>query len=423
MAEVLDDLNAIAAVDPAAREQLQEDLRNVDVESWPMVVKQFRSALAYREQLEARETAPPSGTSPQEPTLSSMDALTEALRNLSTGKARPVSFAPEDQKSVSAAGPSDYRQPSEVVRPESAVADGVRSQQEVSPEEMALSVAPPPVAQLRPGSSSTFPVEPAAGYAAIARSAMRQDEAVRQVSFEPSGPVTRTGQEHLEKAIEVLQQEAPTSPGSIDDLHQHMRLRMLRLLTGNNELALKPIPGASAAQQDYWNKQLFSLATFMDSSRHPNGKQRAAASLVQLDHAREKLAELATLQVRNLNFVSKIEGYGAYDPLAEVLFKPGEQVQLYAEVENFRSESTPDGYKTSLGTSYEVVDSNGQRVDGRQFPDVEDLCKRVRRDFHMQYGVDLPTRIYPGKYELRLIITDHQSQKIGQASVPFEIAQ
>jgi hypothetical protein len=70
-----------------------------------------------------------------------------------------------------------------------------------------------------------------------------------------------------------------------------------------------------------------------------------------------------------------------------------------------------------------VVDASGQRVDGRQFPDVEDLCQNQRRDFHMQYGVVLPTRIYPGEYQLRLTVTDQRSHKIGQASVPFEIVE
>ena len=50
-------------------------------------------------------------------------------------------------------------------------------------------------------------------------------------------------------------------------------------------------------------------------------------------------------------------------------------------------------------TLVRVADDGLHRVDGRQFPDVEDLCGSVRRDFHMQYGVDLPTRIYPGSLD------------------------
>jgi hypothetical protein len=69
-----------------------------------------------------------------------------------------------------------------------------------------------------------------------------------------------------------------------------------------------------------------------------------------------------------------------------------------------------------------VLDSTGRRVDGKQFPDVADKCRNRRRDFHMQYEFPLPTRIYPGEYVLELTITDHNSGKIGQTTLPFEIA-
>jgi hypothetical protein len=202
-----------------------------------------------------------------------------------------------------------------------------------------------------------------------------------------------------------------------------MRLRMLMLMAGLENDSLTPIPGASSTEQDYWSKQLFALSTYFDSTRQPDMKQRAAGSLVHLDAARAKLAELATLQVRNLTFVDSVDGYGLYEVHEAARFKPGDQVNLYAEVDNFRSESTKDGYRTALATSYEVVDPQGHRVDGAQFPEVEDICRNQRRDFHMQYGVALPTRIYPGKYELRLIITDQLSNKIGQATLPFEIVE
>jgi hypothetical protein len=131
---------------------------------------------------------------------------------------------------------------------------------------------------------------------------------------------------------------------------------------------------------------------------------------------------MATLQVRNASFAKSVEGFGAYEPLEQAEFQPGEKVTVYAEIENFASASTPAGYETVLATSYQVVDSNGRRVDGGQFPDVSDVCRGRRRDFHLQYGVALPTRIYPDEYRLELTITDQQSGKIGQATLPFEIA-
>ena len=100
-----------------------------------------------------------------------------------------------------------------------------------------------------------------------------------------------------------------------------------------------------------------------------------------------------------------------------------QQATVYAEVENFRSNSTKDGYQTTLGTSYQILDKTGQRVAGEPVPRRRRSCAASRRrDFHMQYGVTLPTQIYPGEYRLELTITDQRSGKIGQATLPFKIA-
>jgi len=169
--------------------------------------------------------------------------------------------------------------------------------------------------------------------------------------------------------------------------------------------------------------QLFAISTYLDNEQQPDVKRRAAGSLMHLDSARAHLAELATLNVRSLTFVDSVDGFGVYEEHEETKFRPGDQVTLYTEVENFQSRSSQEGFHTQLSTSYEVLDMQGTRVDGAQFPDVEDLCKNQRRDFHMQYGVALPTHIYPGQYQLKLTITDQQSHKIGQTSVSFEIVE
>ena len=55
MIAILDELEAIAAIDPAAKQQLMDDLREAKQENWPLIVQQFKSALAYRQQLVAKE--------------------------------------------------------------------------------------------------------------------------------------------------------------------------------------------------------------------------------------------------------------------------------------------------------------------------------------------------------------------------------
>jgi hypothetical protein len=258
------------------------------------------------------------------------------------------------------------------------------------------------------------------------------DEAVSASDLAAPAKITRANAEtqarsgdwksELNATIADLEKRVSPTPTSIDQLHDHMRLRALDLLAGREEEAYRPIPGASAAQQDYWSKQLFAMSAYLSNGGKLDDKQRAAAALAPLDEARAKLSELATLQIRNAAFVTSVDGFGAYEPRKATSFKPGQRVELYAEVENFRSESRDDGYHTSLGTSYQILDKTGKRLDGKQFPDVADKCRNHRRDFHMQYELPLPAGMAPGEYTLELTITDHNSGKIGQTTLPLEIS-
>ena len=240
-------------------------------------------------------------------------------------------------------------------------------------------------------------------------------------SAPPATQRQRDWRSELDDAIGTLENSTTGAPRTVDELHDHLRLRMLLMLAGRDEDALAPIPGATPAQQDFWSKQLFALSAFLDAADSGDERARAAATLRHLDDARDRLSELATLQVRNAAFVKRVDGFGLYEPIETAEFQPGEQIIVYAEINNFRSRSTAEGYETSLGTSYQVVDESGRRVDGAQFPDVQDICQSRRHDFHMQYEMQLPTRIYPGPYQLQLIITDHASNKIGQTTLAFEI--
>ena len=231
----------------------------------------------------------------------------------------------------------------------------------------------------------------------------------------------RDWQAHLDLAIDDLQTRLADGPQSTAEVHQVVSLRLLQLLAGQTETALQPIPNISPQEQDYWSSQIFSLATFLDHHRQPDDDRRAAASVVHLDEAVGHLRELGTLSVRNLAFCKNVFGYGAYEPINNPTFTPGQQLTLYLEVENYHSESTAKGYKTMLGASYEVVNDSGERVAGGEFPNIEDSCQSRRRDFHIQYGLVLPKTAKSGKHHLKLVIDDRQSDKRGNASIAFDV--
>jgi hypothetical protein len=228
-------------------------------------------------------------------------------------------------------------------------------------------------------------------------------------------------QQSVQKAIAELERHVSPSPTTTAEVHQHVSLRMLRLLAGDTEKALEPIPHISPTEQDYWSRQLFALATYLDHHSQPDDKRRAAASVTHLDDAVANLRELGALTLRNLSFCKNVYGYGSFEPYDSDTFTPGQHVSLYVEVENFHSTSTDKGFNTSLGSTYEVLDDKGKRVASGDFPDVNDCCRSRRRDFHIQFGLTLPENVQPSRYQLQLVVKDRQGDKIGNAKASFEI--
>ena len=159
----------------------------------------------------------------------------------------------------------------------------------------------------------------------------------------------------------------------------------------------------------------------MDHHSQSDDKRRAAASVVHLDEAVSHLRELGALSLHNLSFCKNVYGYGAFEPYETDTFTPGQQVSLYVEVENYHSTSSEKGYCTLLGATYELLDEKSKRVSGGDFPDVDDCCRSRRRDFHIQFGLNLPSNLAPGRYRAEVVVKDRQSDKLGHTSVPFEI--
>ncbi len=232
-----------------------------------------------------------------------------------------------------------------------------------------------------------------------------------------------TWQEHLTAAIDALEKENGGSPTNPSEVSRHAALRMLYLLDGRKQDALRPIAGVSAAQQDFWSKQLYGLATYLDAEQNPDGSRRAAEASLHFREAAARLAELATLHVKSLAICTEVTSFGVYKSFEKLEFQPGQEVLLYAEVDNFKAESTDKGYHTSLKSSYQIVDAHGGRVAEQEFAVTEEHCQNPRRDFFIRYFVWMPKRIYPGKYTLQLTIEDALSHKIGQGSIDFTIKE
>ena len=412
LAGVLDKLQQVREIDPAAEPRLLEELRRTPPNSWPLVAEQFRASLAYREQLAAASVVASGG----------QDEL--SAERFASLDFRPTGGLPPQRNFDPAGAPSESL----------ALPNSMRA--EYPSSEPIYPIGANPVAAAVPVTSPIPASPPGASIGAVpsgvqtSLSAPAQQLAGNHVSIQPgSEDLDRTlrsvddedWQLLLEKAADDLSRRVAPSPTTTAEVHQHVSLRILRLLTGDTERALEPIPRISPIEQDYWSRQLFALATYLDHHGQPDDKRRAAASVTHLDEAVSHLRELGSLSVRNLAFCKTVYGYGAIEPYDGDRFSPGQQVSLYIEVENYHSQSTEKGYCTSLGSTYEILTEAGERVGGGEIPDVNDCCRTRRRDFHIQYGLALPEKLAPGRYQLQLVIKDRKSDKRGHATAWFEI--
>lgn len=453
MTIVLDKLQQVRTMDPTAEQRLLDELRQVPPSTWPLVAEQFRASLAYHQQLAEKSRM---GQQEIQPIVDLRRApTTNAIASGSTKQfvgtnvtyegilasnddrpSAPIGALADPHGANSEPMPlSTQSKPHPLQSPVGAVTESQHEPR--APAKFSTDGPAYPIEDRRLSMSDKVIDTAAAKPQHEATQALANgvgSPTAKQTTVDEIGgrvnavrlPDTRSAmdpdwQQSVQKAIADLEHRVSTSPTTTAEVHQHVSLRILRLLAGDTEKALEPIPHISPSEQDYWSRQLFALATYLDHHSQPDDKRRAAATVTHLEEAVANLRELGSLSLRNLSFCKNVYGYGAIEPYEADTFSPGQQVSIYVEVENYHSTSSEKGFNTSLGTSYEVLDEHGKRVTSGDFPDVNDCCRSRRRDFHLQLGLKLPESIAAGRYQVQLLVKDRQSDKIGNAKASFEI--
>jgi hypothetical protein len=419
LGQVLDDLEEIRSVDRRAQQQLLAELKKAPPHKWPLMVQQFRSALEHREELR-HQLLDSSGAS-KESSYAVADEV-DQLNNAWRTAARRARVTTEvwDEESETQPLSSDLLTPADMPN-------------DHDPAAVFASLPPSPqhAESTRSGDPGRDPEVSPALFLSDGDERRVEPAIWRE---EPARPLARTSdtapvrlpaevswEQHLNAAIGALSVAAEEDQQSAPDSPNYVRLRLLQLVAEDTNAAMAPIPNLSSAEQGYWTKQLFALATYTESHAHLDQEQRATLAAKHLDDALSQLRELGNLRVHNLAFCEQVYDFGAYEACPMNRFPAGRQVTLYAEVENYRSRPTEKGFHTSLASSYEVVTEKGERVAGGEFPQVEDYCRNRRRDFHIQYTLPVPSQGRPGNYRLKLTILDNLSGKQGHNAIDFQI--
>jgi hypothetical protein len=197
--------------------------------------------------------------------------------------------------------------------------------------------------------------------------------------------------------------------------------RLLYVATNQRDEAVSPIEQLDEDEREYWKHQLHGLLVSIDADgKHPTTR-RAALALRNLRTATDHLANVSTLDVRNLTFCKEVLSYGEYRVFDSYSFRAKDEAVLYVEVDNFAAHPRGDSFETELHGSYEITDDAGRRVANVVLPVDKQVCNNRRRDYFIAYLITMPSQIAAGSYRLRLTVEDIIGKKSNFATVDFRI--
>jgi hypothetical protein len=228
--------------------------------------------------------------------------------------------------------------------------------------------------------------------------------------------------DRLVESLQALQQELSSAPAESREravLEQSERL--LHVLANHSEQAVAGIDGLSADEREFWKHLMHALLLALDADGKNAAGRRAALALRELRSASDYLANMSTLDVRNLALCQRVESFGQFTEFAAQSFRPGQEVLLYVEIDNFTVQPVGDKFETEMRATYDILDESGQRIRNVELPLDKQLGNNRRRDYYVSYSIHLPTDIAKGSYTLQLTVEDVKGQKSSQASIDFRI--
>ena len=196
--------------------------------------------------------------------------------------------------------------------------------------------------------------------------------------------------------------------------------RLLHVVANHREQAVAAIEKLDEDEREYWKHQLHALLVALDAEDKHVGGRWAALVLRELRAAEDHLSNISSLDVRNLAFCEKVDGFGNYSPFKTTAFKPGTDVCLYVEIDNFSVEQVGDHYRTELQAEYTITDGTGRRIKNK-LPVAKEECRNRRHDYFISYVLTIPEDLPAGKYTLQLIVEDVIGPKSSQASIDFRV--
>jgi hypothetical protein len=183
----------------------------------------------------------------------------------------------------------------------------------------------------------------------------------------------------------------------------------------------------SDEEKQYWQHQLDAIALMLNSSDSADSDLTRHSTVINtLEHLRkavERLESIAELQIKNGAFCTEVSGFGQFKAFPTTTFTPGQRMLVYCEVENYSTVQVQEISQTEAHTrlrgSYVIYDQQGRAVQQSEYPIVQDIARKRRRDFYMHFPIQLES-LAPGSYKLELMVEDLNGNKTASIEPDLE---
>ncbi len=138
----------------------------------------------------------------------------------------------------------------------------------------------------------------------------------------------------------------------------------------------------------------------------------------------DRIRSQAELDIPLVEICESVQRFGNYKTMDAMHLRSGAKSQfiVYCEIENFVPQMDAKRmYQTRLVQQVEIFSDSGTEVWSDQSKEVDDLCRRQRRDFFLYDVVTLPPNLSPGKYTVKVTVTDLNAKKFTQNKTDIAI--
>lgn len=233
----------------------------------------------------------------------------------------------------------------------------------------------------------------------------------------------------VETAISAPPAPAPTDPVRLPVPVQDPLTSAVQFYRdGRPDEAINILSVYEAKDQDVLLCLLPLLAQF---SRGRSWSERITAEelavvVQQLRSVLRDLQRRAPLQIDRAVFCEGrgLEGYGQPLVLPSAVFRPGDRVTVYVQVQNLTDRQIRnDQYAVHLSGMLEIHGADGKPVwEPKVVQGTPSISQSPRSDHFTLFNFSVPRNLVAGAYTLNVTVTDQDTHRQARKSLPFRVA-